>query len=280
MTRVLQDGNQIGDRGAEMIVMGLKVNSSLRQLHLVRLWFCLEFWLLLWCLLSGWMCSGVFQHWGCTCLFSVCIEVLSQDKQSSGPFNFSGSSSLMRGCRNLDSLSFECCDWSACVGSESWGELPVPPAEVIARGTKGVFEFVKAMLSGGGFHIRGEVVSMKSEIIDLSRRNLIEGELLPLLESFRDKRLSRVKRMKLVIVFVFNVTKMLLGVTRVLQDGNQIGDRGAEMIVMGLKVNSSLRQLHLVRLVFFGLSLIAVGKLMEWLDVFRRVSALGLHVFV
>jgi hypothetical protein len=76
------------------------------------------------------------------------------------------------------------------------------------------------------------------------------------------------------------MTKMLLGVTRVLQDGNQIGDRGAEMIVMGLKVNSSLRQLHLVRLVFFGLSLIAVGKLMEWLDVFRRVSALGLHVFV
>jgi hypothetical protein len=95
------------------------------------------------------MCSGVFQHWGCTCLFSVCIEVLSQDKQSSGPFNFSVSSSLMRGCRNLDSLSFECCDWSACVGSESWGELPVPPAEVIARGTKGVFEFVRAALRGG-----------------------------------------------------------------------------------------------------------------------------------
>ena len=144
------------------------------------------------------MCSGVFQHWGCTCLFSVCIEVLSQDKQSSGPFNFSVSSSLMRGCRNLDSLSFECCDWSACVGSESWGELPVPPAEVIARGTKGVFEFVKAMLSGGGFHIRGEVVSMKSEIIDLSRRNLIEGELLPLLESFRDGKFPRMQWLNLV----------------------------------------------------------------------------------
>ena len=43
---------------------------------------------------------------------------------------------------------------------------------------------------------------------------------------------------------------LLLGVTRVLQDGNQIGDRGAEMIGEGLKVNSSLWGLYLVRLVF------------------------------
>jgi hypothetical protein len=92
------------------------------------------------------MCSGVFQHWCCTCLFSFCIEVLSQEKQRSGPFNFPCLSSLMRGCRNLKSLSLECCDWSACVGSESWGELPVPPAEMIARGTRGVFQFVKAAL--------------------------------------------------------------------------------------------------------------------------------------
>jgi len=40
---------------------------------------------------------------------------------------------------------------------------------------------------------------------------------------------------------------LLLGVTRVLQDRNQIGDRGAETIGEGLKLNSSLRQLHLVR---------------------------------
>ena len=45
--------------------------------------------------------------------------------------------------------------------------------------------------------------------------------------------------------------RLLLGVTHVLQDGNQIGDRGAEMIGEGLKVNSSLRGLHLVRLCFF-----------------------------
>ncbi len=40
---------------------------------------------------------------------------------------------------------------------------------------------------------------------------------------------------------------LLLGVTHVLQDGNQIGDRGAEMIGEGLKVNSSLRELRFVR---------------------------------
>ena len=57
----------------------------------------------------------------------------------------------MRGCRNLTFLSFRCIDWSACVASESWGELPVPPAEVIARGTQGVFEFVKAVLKRGSF---------------------------------------------------------------------------------------------------------------------------------
>ena len=44
MTRVLQDGNQIGDGGAEMIGEGLKVNSSLQELHLVRLFdYCLFF---------------------------------------------------------------------------------------------------------------------------------------------------------------------------------------------------------------------------------------------
>ncbi len=41
--------------------------------------------------------------------------------------------------------------------------------------------------------------------------------------------------------------------THVVQAGNQIGDRGAEMIGEGLKVNSSLRQLHLVRVVLHGL---------------------------
>ena len=106
----------------------------------------------------------------------------------------------MRGCRNLKTLSFKCCDWSACVASESWGELPVPPAEVIARGTQGVFEFAKAALSGGGFHIHGEFYSMKSEtFINLSGRNFNEDELLPLLEAFRHRKFLRLHWLYLVI---------------------------------------------------------------------------------
>ncbi len=68
--------------------------------------------------------------------------------------------------------------------------------------------------------------------------------------------------------------------THVLQDGNQIGDRGAEMIGEGLKVVSSLEKLHLVRLVFLCLVLIVAGVLTERADMFRRVSATGMHVFV
>ena len=36
LTGLLQDGNCIGERGAEMIAEGLKVNSSLLELFLVR----------------------------------------------------------------------------------------------------------------------------------------------------------------------------------------------------------------------------------------------------
>ena len=39
----LQDGNDIGDRGAEMIAEGLKGNSTLQQLYLVRLFRALFF---------------------------------------------------------------------------------------------------------------------------------------------------------------------------------------------------------------------------------------------
>ena len=130
--------------------------------------------------------------------FSVCIELLCQDKQSGGPFNFLVSSSLMRGCRNLNTLSFECCDWSACVASESWGELPVPPAEVIARGTQGVFQFVKTLLMGG-IMVSGVAISIECEHMELSRRNLHDDDLLPLLERLRVGKFSRLMILNLVI---------------------------------------------------------------------------------
>lgn len=38
-----------------------------------------------------------------------------------------------------------------------------------------------------------------------------------------------------------------------MQNGNEIGDRGAEMIGEGLMVNNSLRELHLVMVLFFKL---------------------------
>ena len=119
---------------------------------------------------------------------------------------FPGSSSLMRGCRNLRVLSFECSDWSACVESDSWGELPVPPAEVIARGTQGVLEFVKAMLLIGSISLRGEVFAMNCNVINLQSRNLSEDELLPLLETFRKGKFSSLRTLNLVITHGFNVT--------------------------------------------------------------------------
>ena len=136
-----------------MICEGLKVNSSLQRLYLVRL-------VLLICVLNccwgddgddGDVQACYSNEYARVCAAFVLTYFFLQDKQSSGPFNFPVSSSLMRGCRNLKTLFFKCCDWSACVASDSWGELPVPPAEVIARGTESVFQFVKAALQGDTF---------------------------------------------------------------------------------------------------------------------------------
>ena len=113
----------------------------------------------------------------------------------------------MRGCRNLSRLSFDCRDWSACVASESWGELPVPPPDVIARGTHGVFEFVRAMLNGGAVVLRGSVFAADCECIDLEGRNLNEDELLPLLQSFNKQgKMRKLLTLNLVILFAFDGT--------------------------------------------------------------------------
>ena len=82
--------------------------------------------------------------------------------------------------------------------SESWGELPVPPAEVIARGTQGVFQFVK-MVPIGGIMMGGVAYSIECEHIKLSRRNLHDDDLLPLLEGLRVGKFSRLMILNLVI---------------------------------------------------------------------------------
>jgi len=87
---------------------------------------------------------------------SICLmsDQVLQNNQKCGPFGFRGSSSLMRGCQKLSELHFQCSDWKACVASDSWVGLPVPPPEVIARGPESVFFFVKAVLQGGAFASR------------------------------------------------------------------------------------------------------------------------------
>ena len=57
----------------------------------------------------------------------------------------------MRGCRNLRYLGFYFSDWKGCVASNSWVGLPLPPPEVLARGTESVIAFVRAVLQGGDF---------------------------------------------------------------------------------------------------------------------------------
>jgi hypothetical protein len=112
----------------------------------------------------------------------------------------------MRGCRHLSHLSFDCRDWSACVASESWGELPVPPPDVIARGTHGVFEFVRDMLHRGAICFGGSVFAVDCERIDLKSRNLGFELLLPLLESFKEGKLRNLHSLNLVILFAFDGT--------------------------------------------------------------------------
>ncbi len=65
-----------------------------------------------------------------------------------------GCCSLLKTCKNLSTFDFNCSDWKGCVASDSWGDLPVPPPEVISRGTDSVFQFVKAVLQGGSFTFR------------------------------------------------------------------------------------------------------------------------------
>jgi hypothetical protein len=129
-----------------------------------------------------------------------------QNDQSCGPFSFSVCASLMRGCRHLSRLSFDCRDWSACVASESWGELPVPPADVIARGTVGVFEFVRASLHKSVICLGGSFFAVDCELIDLKSRNLGLKLLLPLLESFKQGTFRNLLTLNLVILFAFDVT--------------------------------------------------------------------------
>ena len=98
--------------------------------------------------------SGTPRPLLCSARRVCCSYQALQGNQQCGPFNFAGSSSLMRGCRNPNGLWFDCSDWRGCVASDSWDGLPVPPPEVIARRTDSVVRFVKAVFQGGAFASR------------------------------------------------------------------------------------------------------------------------------
>ncbi len=139
---MLQFNNQIGDDGARGLGEGLNLNSSLRSLLLVRhLFFHIDLFI-----------AGVMQGEGVEGGGGCNVDVMFLTSlQGESLFNALGSCSLLRGCQNLTYLEFHCSDWNCCVASDSWGDLPVPPLEVISRGTGSVFEFVKAVLQGGSF---------------------------------------------------------------------------------------------------------------------------------
>jgi hypothetical protein len=131
-----------------------------------------------------------FECFGCELFFvdffpwsnaSICLmsDHVLQEYQKCGRFRFRGSSSLMRGCQKLSVLRFECSDWKACVASDSWVGLPVPPPEVIARGTQSVFSFVKAVLQGGAFASRSCRVMVVGPQMVRAHARIVDRVLTP-----------------------------------------------------------------------------------------------------
>jgi GTPase SAR1 family protein len=130
-------GNNVGDAGAAALGHVLKTNSCLQGLYLER---------------------NTVRDAGAEGLAEMLkvnssLQKLFLNDQKGGEFSILVSSSLMRVCQNLQFFNFNCISWKACIASDDWvrANLPIPPSEVVARGTRSVFEFVKAFLQGGSF---------------------------------------------------------------------------------------------------------------------------------
>jgi hypothetical protein len=108
-----------------------------------------------------------------------------------------------------------------------------------------------------GVSVGGEFFAFDCEKINLHNKNLGEAALLTLLESFSRGEFTSVKTLHLVIAALASMH--LLDLT-LIQGGNAVGDIGAKMIGEGLKVNSSLQWLLLVRFFVFVGTRWAAGR--------------------
>ena len=103
-----------------------------------------------------------------------------------------------------------------------------------------------------GVSVGGRFFAFDCEEIILrgeDREELSEEELLPLLHCFSRGEFTRVKKVNLVIPL--HCTPHFFFLTHATQNNNNVGDGGAKLIGEGLKVNSSLKELRLVRHFFF-----------------------------
>jgi hypothetical protein len=117
----------------------------------------------------------------------------------------------MRSCQNLSALSFCCVNWGDCITSDSWKDLPVPPVEVIQRGTQGVFEFLddeRQSCAARCLRMHAEKQFVLSRIdrerIDGSGFKLSKNNLLLLLETFREGKFSMLQKLNLVSWYIIN----------------------------------------------------------------------------
>jgi hypothetical protein len=129
---------------------------------------------------------------------------LIQDEQNTGPFGFAASSALIRGSQHLSDLSFACCHWGACVESDSWKDsgLPALSHGVIRRGTRSVFDYVKAVQQGG-IWLCGEILSSDCVRVDLNNRTIYDDELASFFETMNKDIFCRLLELNLVILFFF-----------------------------------------------------------------------------
>ncbi len=110
-----------------------------------------------------------------------------------------------------------------------------------------------------GVSVGGRFCAFDREEIDLRSAKRSEQELLRLLECFSRGEFTRVKILNLVMPL--HCTPHFFFLTHAAQNGTKVGDGGAKLIGEGLKINSSLQRLFLVRHFVFDIDLFVAGAM-------------------